>query len=160
VQINEELNNNNTNINNSPATIKSNTSPKKSSLMMETKPFLENFVLEEKKNDNFDTLNQHIEIKNEMQLELIEKPVLEEEDEEFDLQTLNFFLDFIKNNENHNSKEKVESILEIFNSNKLNNTKINLTNKIKNEILRNLKNEFLHELDELNSIFLIIFKYI
>lgn len=93
-----------------------------------------------------------VEVKKETSLELNLKD-LPEEDEEFDEDTYNFFLEFLKNNKEHPSKAKVEKILELL------DTKITkgftqksvLSNKKKNEILRNLKNEYLNELEELNK---------
>lgn len=73
-----------------------------------------------------------------------------EEDEVLDLETLEFFEEFIKTSENEIVKEKIERILSLFNSAK-DNSNITLTNKIKNEILRNLKEEYLAELNALNS---------
>ncbi len=102
--------------------------------------------LDEKQISSFDK----VEVKNEQQIEINIKPV-EEQDEIFDQDGYNFFADFIKNNQNHPIREKMEKILDIFSKGSINN--IPLTNKLKNEILRNLKTQYLQELEELNSKF-------
>lgn len=106
-------------------------------------PNLEKFVIEKKYND------PSIEIQNENQVHLIDK--LSEGDEDFDEENLNFFKEFINNNQNHPIKDKVEKILNIFNSDTISNKKMKITNRAKNEILRNLKLEYVTKLDELTS---------
>jgi hypothetical protein len=73
-----------------------------------------------------------------------------EEDEELDIETLEFFEEFVKMTENEIIKEKIEKILIIVNTSKENQT-TTLSNKLKNEILKNLKEEYLLELNTLNS---------
>jgi hypothetical protein len=74
----------------------------------------------------------------------------EEEDEEFDYEAFKFFEDFCSKYENDPIKEKVEKILEIC---ELDNSVSGLSNKMKNEIMRNLKSEYLFQLEILNSKF-------
>jgi hypothetical protein len=115
---------------------------------------LEKFVTEDEvKTENPQNIF-YVEIKKEVNEQIIDRPE-EEETDDLDEDTLNFFLDFIKNNKNHSSREKVEKIINMINSTAAGNpNKSILTNKMKNEFLRNLKSEYLRELDELNSKFI------
>lgn len=117
------------------------------------KPILEKFVVEDEKKDHSKLLSLHsVEIKNEQQIEIATKTL--EEDEDFDEAEYNFFLDFIQNNQDHPIKDKIEKILNIISASNAANKpgkKPALTNKMKNEILRNLKANYLRELEQLES---------
>jgi hypothetical protein len=84
-------------------------------------------------------------IKNEVNVELC---TTYEIDEVFDHETFKFFQEFLANNDNHPIKDKVEKLIEIF---ELNREMSGLSNKMKNEIMKNLKTEYLAELEFLNS---------
>ncbi len=106
-------------------------------------PNLEKYVLDKRNTD------PNIEMHSDKPLYLTDKII--EGDEDFDEENLNFFKEFIKNNQNHPIKDKVEKILTIFNTDKISNKKMRITNKAKNEILRSLKLEYVTKLEELTS---------
>jgi hypothetical protein len=117
----------------------------------------EKVIIEDEKYEGYS--GQPMEMRNEANLEVNMNPHLEL-DEDLDEETLHFFIDFVKENENNPIKEKVEKILDIFQLHAANNTssssKDGLTNKVKNEILRNLKEEYLANLKKLNGIYKIL----
>jgi hypothetical protein len=99
-----------------------------------------NFVEFEKKEEKI----KPMVIQNDINMELITHV---EEDEEFDFQNFKFFEEFLYHHENHPIKDKIEKIIEIF---ELDRDVSGLSNKMKNEIMRGLKNEYLAELEILN----------
>jgi hypothetical protein len=94
-------------------------------------------------NDGKDFSNIPMVIQKEVEHEV--KPV-QELDEDLDIETFRFFEDYIKTYQNHPVKEKVERMFALL---KTDTKGSHLTNKVKNEILRNLKNEYLAELEKI-----------
>jgi hypothetical protein len=96
--------------------------------------------------DGKDYSNIPMAIQNEVEHEI--KPKIEE-DEELDLETFKFFEDFLKTHQNHRVKDKIERMFILL---RVDNDISELTNKIKNEILQNLKSEYLTELEKIRGI--------
>jgi hypothetical protein len=96
-------------------------------------------------NDGKDFSNIPMVIQNEVEHEV--RPS-QENDEDFDLETFKFFQEYIKTHQNHPVREKVERMFVLLNADSKGSY---LTNKVKNEILRNLKNEYLAELEKIQG---------
>jgi hypothetical protein len=102
--------------------------------------FEEDPIEEEPKSDH--------EVEKKEQIEIVSNKIIDH-DEDLDLSTLHFFDDFIEKNSNHPIKEKVEKILNMFKEDYSNKKK--LTNKLKNQILINMKTEYLYQLEDMNQ---------
>ncbi len=117
---------------------------RKSSLRKST---IEKVVVEEETKGDASNGFQIVDIKKE-QLQFTHNSIIEQ-DEEFDHEGFNFFTHFLANSQDGPVKDKIHKLLDLIKG--ASSSKHKLTNKKKNEILRSLKNEFLNNLDELNS---------
>lgn len=108
---------------------------------------MEKYVVEEEKrqdNNNQHSNLTHVELKRDTQIEYILKVM--EDDDALDVETLKFFEQFVSINPDHPSREKIKTLFD-----KFNDPKLKMTNRLKNGILASLKEEYLKEVDIINS---------
>jgi hypothetical protein len=121
-------------------------------LRIDLAPIVENIKNPEQipivENEGKDFSNIPMVIQNEVEHEI--KPKVDI-DEDLDIDTFKFFEDFINTHQDHPVREKIERIMILL---KVDNDISELTNKLKNEILRNLKNEYISQLEKVKGIFL------
>lgn len=96
--------------------------------------------------DNKNSSAQPNEITHQNSIQLKTKP---EEDEPLNENDLDFFVQYIENNPDNPLTEKVGQILEFFKTNRLNGVEMNIDNRTKNEMLRELKAEYLKQQEKL-----------
>jgi len=87
-----------------------------------------------------------VQIWNETHLEITKNDELKMNDS-----GLNALMEMIKSSQNKPITEKVESLIQVFSNNQINNKKINLDNKTKNELLMRLREEFLKEKENIEE---------
>lgn len=81
-----------------------------------------------------------VEIRNESNLEITRN-----DESRLNESGINALTELIKNSQNKPITEKVESLIQVFSKNQIDNKKINLDNKTKNELLLRLREEFQKE---------------
>lgn len=108
-------------------------------------PHAEKFVVEQEKLEpKFDDIKRE-------QVQFLPNSLIDR-DEDFDQAEFNYFTNYLKESHDGAIKEKIGKFLELIKGSNNSTSKLKLTNKMKNEILRNLKNEYLINLQDLESI--------
>jgi hypothetical protein len=111
-----------------------------------SKPKIENTISEKKKRES-EISTPKIEVVSIDQNSIVTIQT-KEKDEDLNLEDLNFLENYMQTTQNQPVKEKIKKILLIINQ----SDNPDFTNKMKNQILKNLKEEYLSNLNELRSI--------
>ena len=82
---------------------------------------------------------------------MVDIPLNSEVEDKNNESGINHLLEFMKNSKDLPVTEKMQKLLEVFSKNKLNDTNIKIDNNLKEILLKNLKEEFLKQKENLNQ---------